>query len=353
MDTGTPSAPVAGQPMVQPSEPSEPPRPLDSEPDAGTTDTMIPGCVPSSDDFSEACDGKDNDCDGKVDEGFANCRPGATCTENEQRPCENECGTGVYICQNGDWSPCAVTQPNEETCNNRDDDCDGKTDETVCMGPTGGSGGSVFPIGGMGTTAGQSAPPTGGIQQMGGQPQNGGAPIGGQDDPGGMPVDPGPPRCQSHAACDANEFCFSGQCFDGLPGDYAFTLISARYEDVGDFGSDPDVYAELSVDGRTTDERRTPKLSDPRFVRWNHVIRPVRLRPRQDIEICVYDADPFNDDEIGCIRFTSENVVQVIRSFDPALQPAGRPLWASVRPEPPNESNLTEFSMTIERLITR
>ena len=211
--------------MVQPSEPREPPRPLGSEPDAGTTDTMILSfAFPALMISAKHVTAKTMTAMERWMKASRIAGPEPPVPKMNKDHMRKQVGTGVYICQNGDWSPCAVTEPNEETCN-RDDDCDGKTDETVCMGPPS-SGGSVIPIGGMGTTGGQSAPPTGESQQMGGQPQNGGAPIGGQADPGGMPVDPGPPRCQSHAACDANEFCFSGQCFDGLPGDYAFSDFS-------------------------------------------------------------------------------------------------------------------------------
>ena len=112
------------------------------------------------------------------------------------------------------------------------------------------------------------------------------------------------------------------------------------------------VYAELSVDGRTTDERRTPKLSDQ--------IRSMESRDptgasghAKMLKSACMMLTHSTTMKSGCIRFTSEMSCKSSRSFDPALQPAGRPLWASVSPEPPNESNLTEFSMTIERLITR
>ena len=89
----------------------------DAKPDA-----MIDACIP----VAETCDGMDSDCDGKVDEDFPML--GMTCGA----------GTGVcaaaghYQCTaDGKDTECSVKAgtPSAETCNNLDDDCDGKTDE--------------------------------------------------------------------------------------------------------------------------------------------------------------------------------------------------------------------------------
>ncbi len=64
----------------------------------------------------ESCDGKDNDCDGLIDEGL-------------QRACSTSCGNGIEICQNGQWANCSAPPPRNEVCNGRDDDCDGEIDE--------------------------------------------------------------------------------------------------------------------------------------------------------------------------------------------------------------------------------
>ncbi|TNE47835.1 MAG: VWA domain-containing protein [Deltaproteobacteria bacterium] len=62
---------------------------------------------------TEVCDGKDNDCDGKVDESITrSCGP---------------CGT--QTCNAGQWGVCNKTKPSPEVCDNKDNDCDGKTDE--------------------------------------------------------------------------------------------------------------------------------------------------------------------------------------------------------------------------------
>ena len=65
----------------------------------------------------EVCDGKDNDCDGNVDESLGD------------EPCETRCGTGRQVCIDGQLSDCVGGDIPEETCNRNDDDCDGLIDE--------------------------------------------------------------------------------------------------------------------------------------------------------------------------------------------------------------------------------
>ena len=66
----------------------------------------------------ESCNNKDDDCDGSVDEGLA-------------RSCNSTCGQGSEKCRAGKWVDCNVRKPTTETCNNHDDDCDGKVDDNV------------------------------------------------------------------------------------------------------------------------------------------------------------------------------------------------------------------------------
>lgn len=63
----------------------------------------------------EICDGKDNDCDGEIDEGLS-------------RPCSTKCGNGTQACIQGDWSTCTAPQPTPEICDGKDNDCDGQID---------------------------------------------------------------------------------------------------------------------------------------------------------------------------------------------------------------------------------
>ena len=99
---------------------------LDNDCD-GAIDEGCTSCVPTA----EICNGKDDDCDGAIDEdvpakGCSNV-PGAACSPNSA--C---CGTET--CVNGSYSGCSATVPNPppaETCNNKDDDCDGVVDEDL------------------------------------------------------------------------------------------------------------------------------------------------------------------------------------------------------------------------------
>ena len=65
----------------------------------------------------ETCDNKDNNCDGTVDEIIRDC------SLNNQ----GICGEGTQTCITGDWSSCPL--PRTELCNGLDDNCNGQTDE--------------------------------------------------------------------------------------------------------------------------------------------------------------------------------------------------------------------------------
>jgi uncharacterized protein YegL len=64
----------------------------------------------------EVCNGRDDDCDGLIDEDL-------------ERECRNICGVGIEICHKGKWSECSAPQPLEEVCNGLDDNCNGEVDE--------------------------------------------------------------------------------------------------------------------------------------------------------------------------------------------------------------------------------
>ncbi len=68
----------------------------------------------------EMCDGKDDDCNGKTDDGL------------QAQPCEksNQFGTckGQETCKGGMWV-CGAPEPAAEQCDGKDNNCNGKTDE--------------------------------------------------------------------------------------------------------------------------------------------------------------------------------------------------------------------------------
>ena len=77
-------------------------------------------CAPTSS-SAEVCDGLDNDCNGKIDDGIAEVCMIDDC------PGSRECVPGAT----GIYTPCRKDVPRAEVCNGVDDDCDGATDEDI------------------------------------------------------------------------------------------------------------------------------------------------------------------------------------------------------------------------------
>ena len=82
-------------------------------------------CVPSA----ETCNNRDDDCDGRVDDGLSrSCYTGPSGTAGR-----GICRNGSQSCGAGRWGGCSgQVVPRAETCNRLDDDCDGRVDDGVC-----------------------------------------------------------------------------------------------------------------------------------------------------------------------------------------------------------------------------
>ncbi len=85
----------------------------------------------------EICNKKDDNCDGRVDEGgVCGCKVGAkrSCyTASSGKPGMGICKAGLQTClSNHRWGPCqGQITPQWEKCDNRDNDCDGQIDEGI------------------------------------------------------------------------------------------------------------------------------------------------------------------------------------------------------------------------------
>ncbi len=92
------------------------------------------GCIDRDGDGSwvgsgqpEMCNGRDDDCDGAVDEALADeGLPCATGLPGRCAPGFATCVLGVPAC-----APSPGAEPRDETCNAEDDDCDGQVDEAL------------------------------------------------------------------------------------------------------------------------------------------------------------------------------------------------------------------------------
>ena len=94
-----------------------------------------PPCKPTNP-SKEICDGKDNDCNGQIDENlFIPCYPklpGCKKRSDGTYACIGRCKIGKQVCITGKWSHCqgAIIPASADHCINKiDDDCDGKVDE--------------------------------------------------------------------------------------------------------------------------------------------------------------------------------------------------------------------------------
>ena len=107
------------------------------------------GCLSpmASEAEADLCNGQDDDCDGKIDEGCP-CTPGATQACFSGKPANRHAGTchdGIQTCKStpmraatGDWgnSKCIDEMlPSKDVCDNADNNCNGCVDEGLCCQP--------------------------------------------------------------------------------------------------------------------------------------------------------------------------------------------------------------------------
>ncbi|MCA9601306.1 MAG: hypothetical protein KC417_04750, partial [Myxococcales bacterium] len=117
---------------------------IDDNCDGNIDEGLLNRCGTCGPEPIEICDGIDNDCDGVIDQGnTCNCFASSEICDNKDNDCDNkidegvtrpcstdvgECTAGTEICTNGNWGVCSGTNPAAETCDNKDNDCDGVVD---------------------------------------------------------------------------------------------------------------------------------------------------------------------------------------------------------------------------------
>ncbi len=104
---------------------------VDQDCDGRTDEGVANACGACGPLPDEACDGVDNDCDGRVDEGLLNAC--GACGRLPPERCDaldNDCDGAV---DEGVLNACgACGRPPVETCDGTDEDCDGLVDDGVC-----------------------------------------------------------------------------------------------------------------------------------------------------------------------------------------------------------------------------
>ncbi len=104
-------------------------------------DIVPEGCVAETDEGSSGmCDGADDDCDGRIDEGCP-CDPGQVqrCFDGPPgRRGIGACTDGTQTCSEFGWGECVNgINPRIEACDDLDNDCNGCTDEVEGCVPVG------------------------------------------------------------------------------------------------------------------------------------------------------------------------------------------------------------------------
>jgi hypothetical protein len=81
-------------------------------------------CVGAINPQQETCDAIDNDCNGQIDDNATGTN--VSCGTSNTAPCQ----FGTILCQAGSLTCVGAVNPQNETCNGTDDDCDGAIDDS-------------------------------------------------------------------------------------------------------------------------------------------------------------------------------------------------------------------------------
>jgi hypothetical protein len=95
------------------------------------TEGVWGACENSVQPAPETCNGKDDNCDGLIDNGIA-----CTCNNGDTQPCGGDvgaCTVGTQTCVDGQWDACSGVQPSPEICDGKDNDCNGLVDDVAPM----------------------------------------------------------------------------------------------------------------------------------------------------------------------------------------------------------------------------